>query len=412
MSILTYKNISKTYPGGCHAVEDLSLDVEKGEFLVVAGAEGSGKSSLLRMTAGLESISAGELKIADKLANDLSAKERDVAMVFPDYTLYPHMTVYENLAYGLKHRKFPKELIDLKVRTVAEFLGLEEFLNRKPKGLETLQRLRIALGRIIVREPKVVLFDEPLANLDQRLRLQMRSELIKLHTRLGYTFLYATHEPIEALSLGTRIAVIRDGELQQVDLPQNLYDYPINLYVARYFGSPAINLFYDSTIVKEDERVYLLFAGSKIELPPFILNRFKHVEEYINTGKRIIFGIRPEDVSLVLGGGNLHAKLDASETLGAETLLYCDLNGEEKKSVVGPVSQVVLKVPRRENLQTGQILELQADASRFHLFDGYTEETLLARDEGYKVVPEFASGAAFVPKAAHNELTPEKAKRK
>lgn len=411
MSNLSFKNIGKTYSGGCRAVDEFSLDVEKGEFLVVAGAEGSGKSTLLRMTAGLENITTGELKIADKLVNDLSVKERDVAMVFPDYSLYPHLTVYDNLAFGLKHRKFPKELIDLKVRTVAEILGLTEHLNRKPKGLSTLQRLRIALGRIIVREPKAILFDEPLEGLDQRLRLQMRSELVKLHARLGYTFLYATHDPVEALSLATRIAVIRQGELQQVDLPQNLYDYPLNCYVAEFFGSLSINLFYDSTILKEENNVYILFSNSRLLLPPEILDRFQNVEEYINTGKRVIFGIRPEDISLSQEG-NLTAKLDALETLGSETLLYCDLNLNENKSVVGNSSQIILKIPQRKDLAAGETLTLKADPRHFHIFDSYTEASLLRRDEGYKVVPEFASGAAFVPKAAHNERIPEKEKRK
>lgn len=412
MSNLSFKNIGKIYPGGCHAVEEFTLDVEKGEFLVVAGADGSGKSTLLRMTAGLENITSGELKIGDKLVNDLSAKERDVAMVFPDYTLYPHLTVYENLAFGLKHRKFPKELIDLKVKTVAEILGLSEYLNRKPKGLSTLQRLRIALGRIIVREPKVVLFDEPLANLDQKLRLQMRSELVKLHTRLGFTFLYATHDPLEALSLATRIAVIREGELQQVDLPQNLYDYPLNRYVADFFGSPSINLFWDSTIIKEEERIFILFAGCRLQLPAQIIERFRGIEEYINTGKRVIFGIRPEDVA-ISPDGELPAKLEAAETLGPDLLLYCDLDrGQQKPSVVGSESQLVLKIRERRDFEAGQTVSLEVDLLRAHFFDGYTEATLLNRDGGYREVPAFAEGAAFVPKAAHNERVPEKERKK
>ncbi len=415
MANLTFKNIGKTYPGGCRAVDDFTLDVEKGEFLVIAGSEGSGKSTLLRMTAGLENITGGEIRIADKLVNDLSAKERDVAIVFSDYTLYPHLSVYDNLAFGLKHRKFPKELIDLKVKTVAEILGLTEHLGRKPKGLSTLQRLRIALGRIIVREPKAVLFDEPLKSLDPKLRLQMRSELVKLHTRLQSTFLYATDDPAEALSLATRIAVIRGGELQQVDLPQNLYDYPLNRYVAEYFGAPSINLFFDSTIAKEGSKVYVCFGECRLELPPVILNRFKSIDEYINTGKRVIFGIRPEDLSLAEGEEEeeLKATLEAAESLGSETLFYCDLNRSEKgSSVVGGVTQLVLKVKKRVDLDAGECLHIKADASRFHLFDSYTEATLLSRDENYKVMEEFAAGAAFVPKAAKNERIPEKEKRK
>ena len=414
MSNLTFKNIEKVYPGGCRAVDDFSLEIQDGEFIVFTGPDGSGKSTLLRMVAGLEDPSSGEIIIGGKSMNEVPSKNRDVALVLPDYTLYPHLSVYDNLAFGLKHRKFAKEYIDVKVNAVAEILGLKDYLQRKPKVLNTLQRLRVALGRVIVREPKVVLFDEPLSNLDEKLRLQMRSELVKLHTRLGFTFLYATHDPVEAMALSTRVAVLKEGALQQVDIPQNLYDYPVNRYVAEYFGSPAMN-FSDACIVKEAGKMRVQFAENRLELPQNIIERITHVDEYVNTGKKVVFGIRPEDLSLSEGADftQITAQVEAVETLGAEMILTCELDQKEtKKSVIGSSTQLIARENARVTVGTGETVKLTADLNRIHLFDGYTGLSMLARDAEYKVIPEFAAGAAFVPKTEQKTQTDTTSKGK
>ena len=407
MSNLTFKNIEKVYPGGCRAVDDFSLDIQDGEFMVFTGPDGSGKSTILRMVAGLEDPTSGEILIGGKSMNDVPSKNRDVALVLPDYTLYPHLSVYDNLAFGLKHRKFAKEYIEVKVNAVAEILGLKDHLQRKPKVLNTLQRLRVALGRVIVREPKVILFDEPLSNLDEKLRLQMRSELVKLHTRLGFTFLYATHDPVEAMSLSTRVAVFKEGALQQVDIPQNLYDYPVNRYVAESFGSPAMNLF-DACIVRNEGKMFVQIGENRLELPQNMIERITHIDEYVNTGKKVIFGIRPEDLALSEGAEftQLTAKVEAVETLGSELILTCELDGKEpKKSVVGSSSQLIARANSRANVSAGETVKLTVDRNRIHLLDGYTGLSMLARDADYKVIPAFAAGAAFVPKAEQKTQT-------
>lgn len=415
MSNLSLKSIEKVYPGGCRAVDDFSLDIQDGEFMVFTGPDGSGKSTILRMIAGLEDPTSGEILIGGKSINEIPSKNRDVALVLPDYTLYPHLSVYDNLAFGLKHRKFAKEYIDVKVNAVAEILGLKEFLQRKPKVLTTLQRLRVALGRVIVREPKVVLFDEPLSNLDEKLRRQMRSELVKLHTRLGFTCLYATHDSIEALALATRIAVLKDGALQQVDIPQNLYDYPINRYVAEHFGAPSMNIFSDACLVKNEEKMFVQFGENKLELPQNLIERITHLDEYVNTGKKVIFGIRPEDLALWEGAEStqITAKAEAVETLGSEMILTCDLDGKEaKKSVIGSSSQLIARTKSRANVVAGENVKLTADCNRIHLFDGYTGLSMLARDGEYQVIPAFEKDAAFVPKAEQKPQTDKTSKEK
>ena len=405
MSGLLLKNINKIYPGGNQAVFNFCLDIRDKEFIVFVGPSGCGKSTTLRMIAGLEEISSGELYIDGKLVNDVVPKDRDIAMVFQNYALYPHMSVYENMAFGLKLRKVPKDVIDEKVKAAAEILGITDYLSRKPKALSGGQRQRVALGRTIVREPKVFLLDEPLSNLDAKLRAQMRTEISKLHVRLATTFIYVTHDQIEAMTMGTRFVVMKDGFMQQVDTPQNLYDYPINLFVAGFIGTPQMNFFKNSTITEEDGKVYVNFiGGNKILLPKSMVAKIKNLEEYANTGKTVTLGVRPEDIheyqAFISTSPDtvVKARIDVIEKLGAETQIYCDLEYEQDKNIiVDNASQMIAKISSRASVELGEIVELAFDAKHIHLFDGYTESTMLERDEHYEVIPENAEGAAFVP---------------
>ena len=405
MSGLLLKHINKVYPGGNQAVFDFCLDIRDKEFIVFVGPSGCGKSTTLRMIAGLEEISSGELYIDGKLVNDVVPKDRDIAMVFQNYALYPHMSVYDNMAFGLKLRKVPKEVIDEKVKAAAEILGITDYLSRKPKALSGGQRQRVALGRTIVREPKVFLLDEPLSNLDAKLRAQMRTEISKLHVRLATTFIYVTHDQIEAMTMGTRIVVMKDGFMQQVDTPQNLYDYPINLFVAGFIGTPQMNFFKESTITEEKGKVYINFVGNnKIVLPKAIVAKIKNLDEYKNTGKPVTLGVRPEDIhedDLFISNSPdtiVKAKIDVIEKLGAETQIYCDLDFEsDKSSIVDNAAQMIAKISSRATVNLGEVIELAFDAKHIHLFDGVTEATMLERDEHYDVIPENAEGSAFVP---------------
>lgn len=405
MSGLLLKGINKVYPGGNQAVFNFCLDIRDKEFIVFVGPSGCGKSTTLRMIAGLEEISSGELYIDGKLVNDVVPKDRDIAMVFQNYALYPHMSVYDNMAFGLKLRKVPKDVIDEKVKAAADILGIRDYLSRKPKALSGGQRQRVALGRTIVREPKVFLLDEPLSNLDAKLRAQMRTEISKLHVRLATTFIYVTHDQIEAMTMGTRIVVMKDGFMQQVDTPQNLYDYPINLFVAGFIGTPQMNFFKESTITEEGGKIYVNFiGGNKITLPKAVVKRIKNLDEYVNTGKSVTLGVRPEDIhqdeAFISKSPEtiVKAKIEVIEKLGAETQIYCDLDYESgKSSVVDSVSQMIAKISSRASVELGEVLELAFDAMHIHLFDGYTEATMLERDEHYDVIPENAEGAAFVP---------------
>lgn len=405
MSGLLLKDINKVYPGGNQAVFNFCLDIRDKEFIVFVGPSGCGKSTTLRMIAGLEEITSGELYIDGKLVNDVVPKDRDIAMVFQNYALYPHMSVYDNMAFGLKLRKVPKEVIDEKVKAAAEILGITDYLSRKPKALSGGQRQRVALGRTIVREPKVFLLDEPLSNLDAKLRAQMRTEISKLHVRLATTFIYVTHDQIEAMTMGTRIVVMKDGFMQQVDTPQNLYDYPINLFVAGFIGTPQMNFFKDSTITQEGGKHYINFiGGNKIVLPKTMVSKIKNLEDYVNTGKSVTLGVRPEDIhedDLFISNSPetlVKARIDVIEKLGAETQIYCDLDFEsDKNSVVDNAAQMIAKISSRAVVNLGEIVELAFDAKHIHLFDGVTEATMLERDEHYDVIPENAEGAAFVP---------------
>ena len=405
MSGLLLKNINKIYPGGNQAVFNFCLDIRDKEFIVFVGPSGCGKSTTLRMIAGLEEISSGELYIDGKLVNDVVPKDRDITMVFQNYALYPHMSVYENMAFGLRLRKVPKDVIDEKVKAAAEILGITDYLSRKPKALSGGQRQRVALGRTIVREPKVFLLDEPLSNLDAKLRAQMRTEISKLHVRLATTFIYVTHDQIEAMTMGTRIVVMKDGFMQQVDTPQNLYDYPINLFVAGSIGTPQMNFFKNSTITEEDGKVCVNFiGGNKILLPKSMVAKIKNLEEYANTGKTVTLGVRPEDIhedqAFISTSPDtvVKARIDVIEKLGAETQIYCDLEYEKDKNIiVDNAAQMIAKISSRSPVELGEVVELAFDAKHIHLFDGYTESTMLERDEHYEVIPENAEGAAFVP---------------
>ncbi len=405
MSGLLLKGINKRYPSGVQAVFDFCLDIRDKEFIVLVGPSGCGKSTTLRMIAGLEEISDGELYIDGKLVNDVVPKDRDIAMVFQNYALYPHMTVYDNMAFGLKLRKVPKEIINEKVQAAAEILGIKDYLSRKPKALSGGQRQRVALGRTIVREPKVFLLDEPLSNLDAKLRASMRTEISKLHARLATTFIYVTHDQVEAMTMGTRIVVMKDGFMQQVDTPQNLYDYPVNLFVAGFIGTPQMNFFKESTLTSEDGKICVNFVGgNKILLPKTVAARIKNANEYIDTGKPVTLGVRPEDIhqdQMFISSSPetlVKARIDVIEKLGAETQVYCELDYEGKESsVIDNSTQMIAKISSRAVVTLNDVIDLAFDAHHLHLFDGETEASILERDEGYEVIEENAEGSAFVP---------------
>ncbi|MBE7068036.1 MAG: sn-glycerol-3-phosphate ABC transporter ATP-binding protein UgpC [Clostridiales bacterium] len=405
MSGLLLKGINKVYPSGVQAVFDFCLDIRDKEFIVLVGPSGCGKSTTLRMIAGLEEITSGELYIDGRLVNDVVPKDRDIAMVFQNYALYPHMTVYDNMAFGLKLRKVPKEIIDQKVKAAAEILGITDYLSRKPKALSGGQRQRVALGRTIVREPKVFLLDEPLSNLDAKLRASMRTEISKLHARLATTFIYVTHDQVEAMTMGTRIVVMKDGFMQQVDTPQNLYDYPVNLFVAGFIGTPQMNFFRDSVLTSDAGKIYVEFVGgNKILLPKSVATRIKNINEYLDTGKKITLGVRPEDIhqdQMFISNSPdtiVNARVEVIEKLGAETQIYCELDHEGKESsVIDNSTQMIAKISSRAVVALHDIIELAFDAYHIHMFDAETEATILERDENYEVIEENAEGSAFVP---------------
>lgn len=391
MAGLLLKNVNKIYPSGEQAVFDLSLEIEDKEFIVLVGPSGCGKSTTLRMIAGLEEVSSGEIYIDEKLVNDVPTKDRDLAMVFQSYGIYPHMTVYDTMAFSLQNRNVPKEVIDERVRAAAEILGITEYLSRKPKALSGGQKQRVAIGRAIVREPKMFLFDEPLSNLDAKLRASMRTEIAKLYARLDTTFIYVTHDQVEAMTMGTRIVVMKDGFVQQVDSPRNLYDYPVNLFVAEFIGTPRMNVFRGATLTGNEDGVYVNFVGgNKLLLPPSLVKRIQNLDAYLGTGKTVTIGIRPEDVHWEEGflqnaeGSQVKARIDVIEKLGAETQLYCELDYEGKNSsLTASSTQLIACVPEREEFAEKDVITFAFDGGRIHLFDGETEMTLLARDEGY-----------------------------
>ncbi len=361
------------------------------------------------MIAGLEEITDGELYIDGRLVNNVAPKDRDIAMVFQNYALYPHMTVYDNMAFGLKLRKMPKAEIDVRVKEAARILGIEMYLSRKPKALSGGQKQRVALGRAIVREPKVFLLDEPLSNLDAKLRAQMRTEITKLHNRLATTFIYVTHDQTEAMTMGTRIVVMKDGFMQQVDAPQNLYDYPVNQFVAGFIGTPQMNFFTAKLTGKKDE-VYVEFGLEKLLLPQEKVDLIYDLDAYLNTDKEVVFGVRPEDLHdeerLVKQAPNavITVDVDVVEMLGSETLLYCKLLSEEEEqetttiqSIVDDTSNLIARVDSRSKTEKGQRIKLLVDIEHIHLFDKETEMSIVARDAAAK--------QAYLEQAAAAEKT-------
>ena len=394
MSSLNLKNVYKVYPSGVTAVTDFNLDVEDKEFIVFVGPSGCGKSTTLRMIAGLEEITSGDLYIDGVRMNNRAPKDRDIAMVFQNYALYPHMSVYDNMAFGLKLRKMPKAQIDQRVKEAARILGIEMYLSRKPKALSGGQRQRVALGRAIVREPKVFLLDEPLSNLDAKLRSQMRTEITKLHNRLATTFVYVTHDQVEAMTMGTRIVVMKDGFMQQVDSPINLYDHPVNQFVAGFIGTPQMN-FFEAKLVGDAKNVYVQFGINKIALPKEKVDLICNLDKYLNTGRAITLGIRPEDVNddeEVVKEGKLplvEVNIDFVEALGSETILYCKTVkeveiDENEQSIVDSLADLVAKVDNRSKTKMGDKIKVAVNVKHCHLFDKETEVTILARDEANK----------------------------
>ena len=368
MASLSLKNVCKVYPNGFEAVKDFNLEVEDQEFIIFVGPSGCGKSTTLRMIAGLEEISSGEFYIDGKLMNDVEPKDRDIAMVFQNYALYPHMTVFDNMAFGLKLRKVPKDEIKRKVEEAAKILDLEKLLDRKPKALSGGQRQRVAMGRAIVRNPKVFLMDEPLSNLDAKLRVQMRTEISKLHQRLGATIIYVTHDQTEAMTLGTRIVVMKDGVIQQVDTPQNLYDKPANKFVAGFIGSPQMN-FIDCTIEKGKEGYGVNFAGKLIPLPQ---GKFpdKLMAEY--AGKTVVLGVRPEDFHTesafleMSEDSTVEAEVEIAEMMGAEIYIHAVCGGQK----------LIVRAPSRVQAESGDHISLAIDKNKIHLFDKETEQAI------------------------------------
>lgn len=369
MASVKLKNIYKRYDGGVTAVSDFCLDIEDKEFIILVGPSGCGKSTTLRMIAGLEEISEGELYIADKLVNDVAPKDRDIAMVFQNYALYPHMTVFDNMAFGLKLRKTPKDEIKRRVNEAAKILDIEHLLDRKPKALSGGQRQRVALGRAMVREPKVFLLDEPLSNLDAKLRVQMRTEISKLHQRLGTTFIYVTHDQTEAMTMGTRIVVMKDGFIQQVDSPTALYDRPNNLFVAGFIGSPQMN-FINVKVEKRGDEIHLLFGKNDIKLPE---GKAKKLDGTDYIGKDVIMGIRPENIHdeavflESMPDSVVEAKIEVTEMLGAETYLYMIIEGINSTARVNP----------RTKARPGDVIKVALDTNKIHLFDKETERVIL-----------------------------------
>ena len=369
MASLSLKGIQKIYPNGYHAVTDFNLEVEDKEFIIFVGPSGCGKSTTLRMIAGLEDISEGEFRIDGVLMNDVEPKDRGIAMVFQSYALYPHMTVYDNMAFALKLRNVPKDEIDAKVREAAKILDLEKLLDRKPKALSGGQRQRVAMGRAIVRSPKVFLMDEPLSNLDAKLRVQMRTEISKLHEKLGTTIIYVTHDQTEAMTLGTRIVVMKDGIVQQINTPEHLYNKPCNLFVAGFIGSPQMN-FIDALVNVDGDKVTLTVGENVLNVPD------EEKQVLIDggyDGKTVVLGIRPENISddpAFLAANEDHTvstTIKVREMLGAEVFLYFDVAGTQMTARVAPDSP----------LKTGSEAKLAFDMEKIHLFDKETEKNLL-----------------------------------
>ncbi len=369
MASLSLRHIYKKYPGGVTAVSDFNLEIKDKEFIVLVGPSGCGKSTTLRMIAGLEEISEGELFIGDRLVNDVAPKDRKIAMVFQNYALYPHMTVAENMAFGLKLNKTPKEEIKRRVEEAARILDITHLLDRKPKALSGGQKQRVALGRAIVRNPMVFLLDEPLSNLDAKLRATMRTELTKLHKRVETTFIYVTHDQVEAMTMASRIVVMKDGLIQQVDTPQRLYDFPVNMFVAGFIGTPQMN-FINGTLEKKGDDLYFNFEENSIKVPADKANA-PELQEYI--GQEVVVGIRPESIHdqpsqiAALEDSTVESFVEVTELMGAEIYLYLII-GETK---------LTARVSARSTSRAGDTIKIALDTARMHIFDKDTEKCIV-----------------------------------
>ena len=396
MAEIAYEHVSKIYPDGTKAVHDLELEIRDAELMVLVGPSGCGKTTALRMLAGLEEISEGEIRIGDRIVNDLTPKDRDIAMVFQSYALYPHMTVADNLAFGLKLRKLPKNEVKERVQRAARILQIEEFLKRKPRALSGGQRQRVAMGRAIVREPQAFLMDEPLSNLDAKLRVQMRAEIHQLQRRLGVTTIYVTHDQVEAMTMGDRVAVMNAGHLQQVDTPQVLYDQPVNEFVAGFIGSPSINLV-ESELARSNGHLEVSLGEHKLAVDDQIARNRSSLGEYV--GKKIILGIRPEDFEDVAiepdapADRRIKVTADLTEPLGSEVLVHF---GTEATAVVSSAAaadagedadirlgededvstRLIARVSPKSHVALGQQVELAVDTSRLYFFDPETRAAI------------------------------------
>lgn len=384
MASLSLKHIYKVYDGNVKAVNDFNMDIDDKEFIVFVGPSGCGKSTTLRMIAGLEEITAGELMIGDEVVNDVEPKDRNIAMVFQNYALYPHMTVRENLEFSLKLKKLPKDEIDRKVTEAAEILDITQYLDRKPRALSGGQRQRVSLGRAIVRSPKVFLLDEPLSNLDAKLRAQMRTEISKLHDKLQTTFIYVTHDQVEAMTMGTRIVVMKLGYVQQIDTPQNLYKYPCNVFVAGFIGTPQMN-FFNAKLKKVADNVLITFANNREIVVP-AKTFLKAKSKYFDGNTEVIMGIRPEDLHVDAQYVEEHPNQTISlniglvEDLGSEKQLFCELDPEnENSSITDASKRLVVKADPRLFFEKGADIKIAFDADRIHLFDAESEQTILPR---------------------------------
>ena len=396
MAEIAYEHVAKIYPDGTQAVHDLQLEIQDGELMVLVGPSGCGKTTALRMLAGLEEISDGEIRIGDRVVNDLTPRDRDIAMVFQSYALYPHMTVYDNLAFGLKLHKVPKSEIKERVQRAAKILQIEDFLKRKPRALSGGQRQRVAMGRAIVREPQAFLMDEPLSNLDAKLRVQMRAEIHQLQRRLGVTTIYVTHDQVEAMTMGDRVAVMNAGHLQQVDTPQVLYDQPVNEFVAGFIGSPSINLV-ESQLAKNNGNLEVTLGEHKLTVDDQLARNRSALADYV--GKEVILGIRPEDFEETSiepdapQDRRIKVKADLTEPLGSEVLVHFSTEatavvssaaaadaGEDADVRLGEdediSTRLVARVSPKARIALGQEVELAVDTTRLYFFDPETRAAI------------------------------------
>ena len=391
MANLKLSHVYKVYDNGHKAVNDFNIDIKDKEFIVFVGPSGCGKSTTLRMVAGLEQITAGDLFIDDTLVNDMEPKDRDIAMVFQNYALYPHMTVYENMAFGLRNRHMPEDQIKEKVMEAAKILDIEDYLTRKPKEMSGGQRQRVALGRAIVRDPKVFLLDEPLSNLDAKLRAQMRTEISKLHKKLATTFIYVTHDQVEAMTMGTRIVVMKLGYVQQIDTPMNLYNKPYNKFVAGFIGTPQMN-FFDVTLEREGDKVRMTFIdGQSVMLPYEKVSKIH--DSYIHGGVTVTLGIRPDHISISKEETGLKAVVSAVERLGNESNIYADLGvSQDEFTMKDKGKSVIIKTIEELNVNNGDVVNLQINENRIHFFDHDTEITLMSPIPDYSLFGAKISG--------------------